>query len=74
MKVSILFEESTDDLGLGWTSTFSRDGVDSIEDLLYFFGRASICGGFEFDGLEARQDYRDYLTGEPMSRYYNSEF
>jgi len=74
MKVTVTFEESNDHIGNGWTSTFSYDNIEYAEDLLYALGRAATGAGFDFNGLEARQNFNHHVTGERMSNTFRAEF
>lgn len=74
MKVTIVFSEEQDDLGKGWATTFSSEGIEYVEDLLYAYGRAAVGAGFSLDGLEGRSDFYSPLTGECVSKKFNAEF
>ena len=73
MKMKIIFEEGSDDIGKGWSSTHEFLDVEYAEDALYAFGRAT-KEIFNWDGLEARQEYNHHVTGERMINKFNSEF
>lgn len=73
MKMKIIFEESTDDIGKGWSSIFEMSEIETAEDALYAFGRAT-KEIFNWDGLEATQRYNHHTTGERMVNKFNSEF
>ena len=73
MKVTIRFEESCDDLGKGWSSSYTQEGVETAEDFLWAVGQASKTV-FDFNQLEAHQDYTHTVTGERKRNTFGVEF
>jgi hypothetical protein len=58
MKVTVTFEQTFDDIGKGWSSVYTYEDVELLEDVLYAFGRSLQCAGFQ---------YVDYLSAELKS-------
>jgi len=73
MKVTVTFEETSDDLGNGWSSNYTQEGVETAEDFLWAIGQASKTV-FDFNNLTARQDYIHSITGDRKTNKFSMDF